>query len=217
MSSRPEALDRAFWDDQFQENPALVMIRNPFLSQAISSLVPGRALDLGCGTGANSLMLNERGWQVTGVDWSSHAIELARQGAAGATFICADIRTWQSAQQFDLIVLSFAIPEGRHDAIKVVERAKGMLKAGGRLLIFEWDKSMEAIWNQGVSKKYQINNMLLSAEEIKELIDGLVVEEERVEPILSRDLFSSSDDPRRQYQSHMNTIFIQARKPVIDR
>jgi len=214
MNRRQEALDKAFWDDQFQEDPALVMIQNPFLSQAISGLMPGQALDLGCGTGENSLVLSERGWQVTGVDWSSHAIELARQRAYNVDFICADIRTWQSAQQFDLIVLSFAIPERKSDAIRVIEKAKKMLKTGGRLLIFEWDKSMEAVWNQGVSKKDQINNMLLSSEEIKELIDGLVIEEERVESILSNDVFPSSDDPRRQYQSYMSTILIQARKPV---
>lgn len=214
MGNRQEALGRTFWDDQFQEDPAFVMIRNPLFSQSIADLTPGLALDLGCGTGENSLMLNERGWQVTGVDWSGYAIELARQRVGGAVFICADMRTWQSAQQFDLIVLSFTIPERKSDAIKVIKKAQEMLKTGGRLLIFEWDKSMETVWNKGVPKKDRINNMLLSIEEIKDLIDGLVIEKEKIRPIASEDLFPSSDDPRRQYQSYMNTILIQVRKLI---
>ena len=41
----------------------------------------GRALDLGCGTGTNSIYLAQRGFQVVGVDFSPRAIELARAKA----------------------------------------------------------------------------------------------------------------------------------------
>lgn len=40
---------------------------------------PGRALDLGCGTGTNSLYLASHGWKVTGIDFISSAIEQARE------------------------------------------------------------------------------------------------------------------------------------------
>src|ERR671918_304383 len=42
----------------------------------------GRAVDLGCGTGANVLFLAERGWSALGVDFSSVAITTARREAA---------------------------------------------------------------------------------------------------------------------------------------
>lgn len=52
-----------------------------------SGRVPGHALDLGCGTGTNSIYLAQHGFNVIGVDFSSKAIELARQKArqAGVT------------------------------------------------------------------------------------------------------------------------------------
>lgn len=40
---------------------------------------PGRALDLGCGTGTNTLALAERGWEVTAIDFSSGALRVARR------------------------------------------------------------------------------------------------------------------------------------------
>jgi SAM-dependent methyltransferase len=40
---------------------------------------PGRAIDLGCGTGTNVLTLARAGWKVTGVDFAPRAIQLARQ------------------------------------------------------------------------------------------------------------------------------------------
>ena len=48
---------------------------------------PGRALDLGCGSGRESLYLAQHGWQVTGVDGEQRALARAqkRATAAGAT------------------------------------------------------------------------------------------------------------------------------------
>ena len=44
----------------------------------------GRALDLGCGTGTNSLYLAGHGWDVTGIDFIPSAIEQAREKQRGA-------------------------------------------------------------------------------------------------------------------------------------
>jgi 2-polyprenyl-3-methyl-5-hydroxy-6-metoxy-1,4-benzoquinol methylase len=45
---------------------------------------PGRAVDLGSGTGSNCVFLAERGFEVTGVDFAPGAIELGRNRAAEA-------------------------------------------------------------------------------------------------------------------------------------
>ncbi len=52
--------------------------------EGVGAMVPGTALDLGCGTGTNSLYLARHGWRVTGVDFVPAALELAgaRQSAA---------------------------------------------------------------------------------------------------------------------------------------
>src|ERR1700709_2145942 len=44
----------------------------------------GKALDVGCGTGAHAIELARRGWQVTGVDAVAKALAAAREKAAGA-------------------------------------------------------------------------------------------------------------------------------------
>ena len=80
-------------------------ISPPELFEAISgpqALPPGRALDIGCGTGTNSLTLAKHGWQVLGVDFAEPAIaqakikaanehdEIARVGGS-VRFLCADV------------------------------------------------------------------------------------------------------------------------------
>lgn len=45
------------------------------------TIQPGRAIDLGCGTGANAIFLAKHGFEVTGVDFAQAAIEKARQRA----------------------------------------------------------------------------------------------------------------------------------------
>jgi len=39
---------------------------------------PGRAIDLGCGAGANAIYLTQKGFEVTGVDYAEAAIEKAQ-------------------------------------------------------------------------------------------------------------------------------------------
>jgi len=57
-------------------------IAPPELVEAVEvprALEAGRALDLGCGTGTNSLYLARQDWEVTGIDFIADAIGLARE------------------------------------------------------------------------------------------------------------------------------------------
>ena len=54
------------------------------LVEGQSPLPPGRALDLGCGTGTDSVYLAQHGWDVTGVDMVRTALARARRRAAAA-------------------------------------------------------------------------------------------------------------------------------------
>jgi 2-polyprenyl-3-methyl-5-hydroxy-6-metoxy-1,4-benzoquinol methylase len=51
------------------------------LVEGQTALAPGRALDIGCGTGTQAVYLAERGWQVTGVDAVERALVRARRRA----------------------------------------------------------------------------------------------------------------------------------------
>jgi len=77
-------MDLAGWEQRYRaQEEASASHPHPLLVEAASSLPPGRALDLACGTGRNALWLAERGWSVTAVDGSPAAIEILRQRAAG--------------------------------------------------------------------------------------------------------------------------------------
>jgi SAM-dependent methyltransferase len=54
------------------------------LVEGPEALPPGRALDIGCGTGGPSVYLATHGWDVTGVDVVGHALRLARARSAAA-------------------------------------------------------------------------------------------------------------------------------------
>jgi SAM-dependent methyltransferase len=58
-------------------------------------LQPCRVVDIGCGTGATSIYLASRGFDVTGVDFAPAAVDRARAAAAAAnvtaTFVVDDI------------------------------------------------------------------------------------------------------------------------------
>lgn len=58
---------------------------DPLLVEIVESRVvtPGRALEVGCGTGTNAIYLAEKGFDVLGLDVSDVAIEKARAQAQG--------------------------------------------------------------------------------------------------------------------------------------
>lgn len=84
----------------------------PEIVSLAKSLKPGRALDLGCGTGTTSIFLAQHGWQVVGVDFVQRAIQKARRKAAqipeiqgGVEFFVADVTRLTFLQEpFDLVV-----------------------------------------------------------------------------------------------------------------
>lgn len=53
---------------------------------------PGRALDVGCGTGTNAVWLAEQGFEVVGIDLAPTAIERARARAAAAAGVAERCR-----------------------------------------------------------------------------------------------------------------------------
>jgi cyclopropane fatty-acyl-phospholipid synthase-like methyltransferase len=63
----------------FRQPPWDTGVSPPELLEFIQKHTPGRAIDLGCGTGTNVITLARAGWKVTGVDFAPRAIKIARQ------------------------------------------------------------------------------------------------------------------------------------------
>jgi SAM-dependent methyltransferase len=110
---------------------------------AVAELPPGRALDLGCGTGTNVLYLAQHGWFATGVDASSTAIESARRKAdwiAGATFVEGDVTRLSHLGvdgPFDLVLdigCYDGLPADRRDAY--AQEVGRVARPGARFLVF---------------------------------------------------------------------------------
>ena len=63
----------------FRQPPWDTGLSPPELFEFIQHHPPGRAIDIGCGTGTNVITLVKAGWRVTGVDFAPRAIQLGRQ------------------------------------------------------------------------------------------------------------------------------------------
>jgi len=101
-------------------------VPQPELEQLVRGRAPGRALDLGCGTGADAVYLAGHGWATTGVDFAPEAIAAASKNAAdagvSAAFVHGDASRLADAGvrgPFDLLLdvgCYHTIPAGRRDA-----------------------------------------------------------------------------------------------------
>ena len=79
------------------------------LTSFIAAHQPGKALDLGCGTGTNVITLAKSGWHVTGVDFAPRAIRTAKQKAQrlglDVELLVEDVTQLHSiSDRFDLIL-----------------------------------------------------------------------------------------------------------------
>lgn len=102
----------------------------------------GRAVDLGCGEGADSIWLAANGWRVTGVDIAPTAIERARSHAATRgipadriDWRVADLESWEFPGDVDLVSACFLQSSVALDRAGVLRRAAAALAPGGRLLV----------------------------------------------------------------------------------
>ena len=113
----------------------------PELERFVGSHPPGRALDLGCGTGTNVVYLARHGWDAAGVDFAGRAIAKARRRARDAGVACTlfvgDVTRLSVAGPFDL-----ALDIGCLHSIAASGRAgyaaglAGVMRSGGTYLLY---------------------------------------------------------------------------------
>jgi SAM-dependent methyltransferase len=110
-------------------------------------LAAGRALDLGCGTGTNTLYLARHGWDATGIDFAAPAIIRAQRKAAQAgqisgamRFLQGDVTRLEALDLrpgyqlvFDLGCFHGVAPQGRPQYTSGIAR---LAAPGARLMIY---------------------------------------------------------------------------------
>ncbi|MCL7414094.1 MAG: class I SAM-dependent methyltransferase [ANME-2 cluster archaeon] len=78
------------------------------IMQLIDKLVPGMALDIGCGPGVHAIELAKRGWDVTALDISPGAIKMAEECALKAgvevEFRIINVLAFEPDGSFDLVL-----------------------------------------------------------------------------------------------------------------
>jgi cyclopropane fatty-acyl-phospholipid synthase-like methyltransferase len=136
-----DAISLYYRDDQGRANPSSPECTHNYRAwlEELALLLPPQAgvLDLGCGAGvpASRLMVNQ-GCRVTGLDVSAVQIERARSLVPEATFVHADMATWDcQPASFEAIVTLYALihlplPDQQH----LIPRLKRWLTPAGYML-----------------------------------------------------------------------------------
>ena len=167
--------DRAMWSGR----------PNGRLRVEVGELTPGRALDIGCGEGADAIWLARKGWTVTAIDISEVAVDRARAAAelAGAAveWMCGDaLRTALPASWFDFVSMQYpALPKAVGEpAVRVL---LDTVRPGGLLLAVYHDldhEHREHMKSQGTDPADY-----LDADELAQLLsDEFTVELHAVQP-----------------------------------
>ena len=149
------SLDRPItrtWNQRYRAKSAMWSGKvNPVLAEVASTLTPGKALDVGCGEGADAIHLAELGWDTLGVEASSVALWRAHREATArrrdstprsVSWRVADISqpwSWRS-EQFDFVSLQFIHTDSETRA-RIWSEALASVAPGGTLLIVGHDVS----------------------------------------------------------------------------
>ncbi|NLE81552.1 MAG: class I SAM-dependent methyltransferase [Rhodococcus sp.] len=121
---------------------------------------PGRALDIGCGSGDHAIELAQRGWEVTGIDMVQLALDRARRKARDAgvevRFVHSDATDLHHTvgHGFDLI-LDVGCFHGMNDAERD-KYGKGVTEVaapGATLLMFAFGHGHRGPLPRGVRKR----------------------------------------------------------------
>ena len=115
-----------------------------FGDRGLDELIPrrrlaGRLLDVGCGTGAHMRLLADLGWEVEGIEWDTHAAEVARR-VTGRPVAVGDVHSFEPSAPFGAILLNHVF-EHLPDPVVDLRRMRELLGPGGRVILV-WPNSL---------------------------------------------------------------------------
>jgi len=99
----------------------------------------GNVLDVGCGTGILSDLLNRESFRYEGIDVSEHAIDIAQRlrNQRNASFKCTRLEDYSAETQFEAIVFNEVLYY--LDVSEAINRSAKLLSETGLILISVYD------------------------------------------------------------------------------
>jgi SAM-dependent methyltransferase len=132
------------WEEHYGAKPRVWSGRvNARLAEVVAHPSGSRALDLGCGEGADAIWLAEHGWEVVAVDVSTTALARAAEDAevrgvlSRIDFQAHDLERTFPEGAFDLVSAQFFHTPLEMDRTAVLRRAADAVAPGGTLLIVD--------------------------------------------------------------------------------
>lgn len=178
----------AFWDERYRSSKRVWSGNpNPQLVAEAGSLEPGRALDVGCGEGADAIWLAERGWEVVGMDISQVALDRAADHARATAPEAARRITWRQADllvarpepaAFDLVNVQFMHLPSAPRAVMFSGLAAAVRPSGTLLIVAHHPSDLDS----GVQRPPD-PDLYYTATDMAELLGGdwiAVVQDARV-------------------------------------
>ena len=140
------------WDERHSDGDFEGRGPNPTLTEAVSRLTSGSALELACGSGTNAVWLARQGWRTAAVDWSVVGLAngKATADAAGVTveWLQRDLFAWTpDPRAYDLVAIVYLHmpPEERGP---IYAAAAAAVSPGGHLVIVGHDR-LHGVEGQG--------------------------------------------------------------------
>ena len=158
-----------------------------------------RVLEVGCGVGAQTLILLRRnpGIQLTSVDMSSHSLMQARHAAEEEGFTHVSFRhedildSSLEAASFDHIFICFVL-EHMETPTQALKQMMTFLRTGGTITLIEGDHSSarwypeseasRAAWNGLVRSQQMLGHDPYIGRRLKEIMTGAGIRRAKVEP-----------------------------------
>jgi 2-polyprenyl-3-methyl-5-hydroxy-6-metoxy-1,4-benzoquinol methylase len=168
----PAGVDRGLWDylhaaemaagydEQMRASP-LARMDVAFCERVFP--IPGKLLDLGCGTGRLCLHFATKGFDCTGVDLSDEMLARAKRNAESANVRVRWLKgnlvelTDLSEESFDFAACLFStlgMVRGAENRSKVVANAYRLLKPGGRFVLHAHNRFFRSLgWKRVVMQR----------------------------------------------------------------
>ncbi|WP_308464387.1 class I SAM-dependent methyltransferase [Ferrimicrobium sp.] len=163
------------WNERYRESDRLwIPDADASLKEAMATIAPTTALDLGCGEGRNALYLAREGFQVTAVDFADVALDRLRTVAAneGLTIetVCEDMYSYLAhPHRFGLVILANIHPP-RPARLDLYAHLREIVTPGGHLYII--GHHVDSFGVTGPPDR----DRLIDEDEIRSAFDGFTIE-----------------------------------------